>query len=97
MWLQKNEETDANFVSLGRKKRLNSATKRESESKSTKNGGTWPRCRVNYLCQENYQGINVFHSYKCPRTRLPLSVFLDDAKSSKHLTNEHQTDYEKYF
>lgn len=84
-------------MSLGRKKRLNSTTKHETESKSTKNGGTWPRCRVNYnICEENYEGVNVFHSYKCPRTRLPLSVFLDDAKPSKHLSNEHQSSYEKF-
>lgn len=50
------------------------------------NGGTWPRCRAGspFVSGEYLDGTNtLFHSYKYPRARLPLSVFIDASKTSK--------------
>ena len=55
-------------------------------------GGTWPRCRggspfVAGQSSGDYfpEGANtLFHSYKYPRARLPLSVFIDASKTSKN-------------
>ena len=95
------------MVTLSRRKRVQASNKVESNNSSgsskkddarINSGGTWPRCRAGspYSSGEFIGGANtLFHSYKYPRARLPLSVFIDASKSSKEEVVVDDTDDEK--
>ena len=64
----------------------NSKSECKRDESRMSNGGTWPRCRAGspFVSGEYLEGANtLFHSYKYPRARLPLSVFIDASKTSK--------------
>lgn len=76
------------LVTLSRRKRIMGSSKSECKRDDTRmnSGGTWPRCRAGspFVSGEYLEGANtLFHSYKYPRARLPLSVFIDASKTSK--------------
>lgn len=86
--LQKKVEMGSGLVTLSRRKRIMGSSKSECKRDDTmmNSGGTWPRCRAGspFVSGEYLEGANtLFHSYKYPRARLPLSVFIDASKTSK--------------
>lgn len=64
----------------------NSKSECKREEARMSSGGTWPRSRgAPFVSGEYLDGANtLFHSYKYPRARLPLSVFIDSSKTSKN-------------
>ncbi|KAK4007605.1 disks large homolog 5 isoform X2 [Daphnia magna] len=85
---KKKNEMGSGLVTLSRRKRIMGSSKSECKRDDTRmnSGGTWPRCRAGspFVSGEYLEGANtLFHSYKYPRARLPLSVFIDASKTSK--------------
>ena len=87
-FLKKKLDSNIGFVTVSRRKRVTANNKPESkrDDANVSSGGTWPRCRAGspFTSGEYLEGTNtLFHSYKYPRARLPLSVFIDASKCSK--------------
>ena len=81
-------DVNSGFVTVSRRKRVTANIRPENkrDDANISSGGTWPRCRAGspFVSGEYLEGTNtLFHSYKYPRARLPLSVFIDASKSSK--------------
>ena len=86
------------MATIGRRSRLpgNSSAESKQDDLRLRSGGTWPRCRAGSPSTSGeYLGGTLFHSYKYPRARLPLSVFIDASKSSKDEVVVEDTDDEK--
>lgn len=86
------------MATLSRRKRVQGKPESKRDDMRISSGGTWPRCRAGspYSSGEYIGGTNtLFHSYKYPRARLPLSVFIDASKSSKEEVAVDDTDDEK--
>lgn len=98
--LQKKSDFHSGLTTLSRRKRItpNHKSENKREDTTTSSGGTWPRCRAGspFVSGEYLEGTNtLFHSYKYPRARLPLSVFIDASKSSKDEVMVDDTDDDK--